>query len=98
MKGHSGLVCVSSHVNPNFLVGIGNGGIEGTGTMLSNASVVSNTNYNGNGVGNVVVKGQGSSVSNNGTDTALDVNANADLANTNGLANCKPFSQQGSIF
>lgn len=73
-------------------MGIGNGAIEGTGSAASNASIVANTNYNGNGQGNVIVKGQGSSSSNNGQATALDINSNADFANTNGVASCEFFN------
>lgn len=70
-------------------MGIGTGAVEGVGNQRSNASSVVDTSYNGNGQGNVIVKSQGSSVSSNNSASALDVSATADLANTNGVANCK---------
>uniref|UniRef100_A0A914Z1P3 Uncharacterized protein n=1 Tax=Panagrolaimus superbus TaxID=310955 RepID=A0A914Z1P3_9BILA len=65
---------------------IGNGAITGTGNQKTNASITSDTKYNGNGDATILVNADGNSASNGNKTSALDLNANGDLWNTNGLA------------
>jgi hypothetical protein len=65
---------------------IGNGAITGTGNQKTNATITSDTKYNGNGDATILVNADGSSASNGNKTSALDLSANGDLWNTNGLA------------
>lgn len=76
---------------------IGNGGITGTGNQKTNATLTSDTKYNGNGDATILVNADGSSASNNNKTSALDLTANGDLWNTNGLTQSK-FKSENAIF
>ncbi|KAE9555911.1 hypothetical protein FO519_000891 [Halicephalobus sp. NKZ332] len=68
------------------LLAMGNGGVLGSGNVKSNASLTSDTKYNGNNDADVLVNADGSSASNNNQGSGLQVNANSNLWNTNGVA------------
>ena len=61
----------------------------GSGNVKSNATLQSNTKYNGNGDADVLVRADGSSASENNENSALQLNADSNLWNTNGVSQSK---------
>jgi len=68
------------------LLATGSGGVVGSGNVQSNATLQSNTKYNGNDDADVLVRADGSSASENNKSSALQVNADSNLWNTNGVS------------
>lgn len=68
---------------------VGHGGITGSGNIQSNGTLQSNTKYNGNGDADVLVQADGSSAANNSQGSDLQLNANNNLWNTNGVVQSK---------
>ncbi|KAH7701468.1 Protein C15B12.4, partial [Aphelenchoides avenae] len=73
--------------NGENTLAMGNGGLQGSGTQATNGTLSVDTKYNGNGDAGVVVNGDGQSAASGYNASALDINANADLAGSHGLAN-----------
>ncbi|CAI4221268.1 unnamed protein product [Auanema sp. JU1783] len=75
---------------------IGNGAIHGSGTENSNASIIVDTSYNQNGDPRIIAKGEGQAVSNDKNST-LNIGANADVSNSNGLNNTGYANASGIV-
>uniref|UniRef100_A0A0M3IAM0 Autotransporter outer membrane beta-barrel domain-containing protein n=1 Tax=Ascaris lumbricoides TaxID=6252 RepID=A0A0M3IAM0_ASCLU len=76
----------SSSVIACLAVATSNGQVQGSGTENSNTSLLTNSAYDGNGQTSVEVNGKGNAAGSNQT-SALTINTNGQLSNSNGLNN-----------